>query len=94
MVTAKKTNVNKYQIGLIPSFAFIEYKVQVATFEFVVLDLRKKSKKRGGKSYKRFCSTYVQLSWLQILQSIILLKKINFDNIDNKPYDKLQAKNN
>ena len=91
VVTAKKTSVNRHQIGLTPGFAFTEYKVQGATFESAVLDLRRKSKKKGKESHKRFCSTYVQLSRLRTLQGVFLLEKINLDDIDNKPYPALQA---
>lgn len=90
VVTAKKTSVNRRQIGLTPGFAFTEYKVQGATFESAVLDLRRKNKRRG-ESHKRFCSTYVQLSRLRTLQGVFLLEKIDLDDIDNKPHAELRA---
>ena len=89
-MTAKKTSVNRRQIGLTPGFAFTEYKVQGATFESAVLDLRRKNKRRG-ESHKRFCSTYVQLSRLRTLQGVFLLEKIDLDDIDNKPHAELRA---
>lgn len=90
VVTAKKTSVNKRQIGLTPGFAFTEYKVQGATFKSAVLDLRQKNKRRR-KNHKRFCSTYVQLSRLRTLQGVFLLEKIDLDNIDNKSHAELRA---
>lgn len=75
VVTVKKTSVNRYQIRLTLGFAFIEYKVQSATFEFIVLDLQQKSRKRKRENYKQFCFTYVQFFQLQILQGVFLLKK-------------------
>lgn len=62
VVTTKKTSINRYQIKFIQGFAFIEYKVQRATFESAVLNLQQKSKKRERESHKQFCPTYVQLS--------------------------------
>ena len=67
MVSAKKTSINRHQIGLTLGLPFTEYKIQRAMFESAVLDLRRKSKKRGGESHKHICSTYIYLSWLQTL---------------------------
>lgn len=61
MMTANKTNINRHQIRLIPEFLFIEYKIQVVTFESAVLKLQQKSKKRGEKSHKQFCFIFIQL---------------------------------
>ena len=92
VVTAKKTSVNKRQIELTPGFAFTKYKIQGATFESAVLDLRQKNKRRG-ENHKQFCSTYVQLSRLQTLQGVFSLEKIDLDNINNKPPIEVRAKN-
>lgn len=73
-----------------PGSAVTNYKVQGATFQTAVLDLRKGSKKDGRILHKRFCSTYVQLSRLQSFKSVHLLEKIGLEDINNKPHPKLE----
>lgn len=93
-VTAKNSRLNRKQIRITPGFAYIEYKVQGATFKSAVLDLRRRSKKKIGENHKRFCSTYVQLSRLQSLEGISLLQPIELDDINNQPHHGLQAEDN
>ena len=73
-----------------PGFAVTDYKVQGATFQTAVLDLRRGSKSDGMVLHKRFCSTYVQLSCLQSLQGVHLLEKIELEDINNKPHPRLE----
>ncbi len=89
-VTAKRTRLNRKQIGISPGFAYTEYKVQGATFKSVTLDLRHKTIKKTAKSHKRFCSIYVQRSRVQSLERVSLLEPISLDNINNQPHHKLQ----
>ncbi len=69
-VTAKRTRLNKKQIGISPGFTYIEYKVQGATFKSAILNLQHKTIKLTAKSHKRFCSIYVQLSRVQSLKGV------------------------
>ncbi len=90
-VTAKRTRLNRKQIGISPGFAYTEYKVQGATFKSATLDLRCKTIKKTAKSHKRFCSIYVQLSRVQSLEGVSLLKPISLDDINNQPHHELRT---
>ncbi len=83
-VSLQAVSINKRQISLTPAFAITEYKVQGATFKTAILELQCKNSITGG-SHKAFCSTYVQLSCLQSLDSVQLLQTFSLKGIDNKP---------
>lgn len=85
-VMAKKTRLNKKQISLSFGFAYTKYNVQRATLTSAILDLRQKMIQRTAKSYKQFCSIYVQLLRLQSLERVSLLKYILLNNINNQPH--------
>lgn len=67
-------------------FTITKYKVQGATIRIVILYLQRNTKIRNKDSYKKLCSTYVQLLRLQILDRLDLLQPVTLDNIENKPY--------
>ena len=58
------------QILIITSFAVMEYKVQEAIFQTVILDLQWDYNAKSKRLYKRFYSTYSKLSRLQILDGV------------------------
>ncbi len=90
-VTAKRTRLNRKQIGISPGFAYTEYKVQGAMFKSATLDLRRKTIKKTTESHKRFCSIYVQLSRVQSLEGVSLLEPISLDDINDQPHHELQT---
>ncbi len=90
-VTAKKATFKKKQISITPGFAYTKYKVQVATFKSATLDLQQNTVKRTIENHKRFCSTYVQLSRLQSLEGVLLLKPISLEDVNNQPHHQLQV---
>ena len=58
-------SISRLQLPITLGFALSDYKVQGATFESAVVDLKRQSKVFAAAGHKRFCSTYVQLSRLQ-----------------------------
>ena len=58
------------QILIITGFAVMKYNVQEAILQTVVHDLQWDSNAKSKRLYKRFCSTYIKLSRLQILDGV------------------------
>ena len=76
------------QLPITLGFALTEYKVQGATFDSAVVDLKRQS--RGGTAtHRRFCSTYVQLSRLRSFAGLGLLQPIDITDINNQPHPRL-----
>lgn len=92
-LTIRGISVTRLQIPMTPRFAVTDYKVQGATFRTVILDLHRHSKCKDKSSYKRFYSTYVELSHLQTLDRVRLLQPITLNDIRSKPHLKLQDEN-
>ena len=79
------------QLSITLGFALTEYKVQGATFDSAVVDLKCQS--RGEiVTHKRFCSTYVQLSRLCSFAGLGLFQPIDITDINNQPHPQLQDK--
>lgn len=89
-ILVRDISIIRLQIPMTLNFAISGYKVQRATFQITLLDLLHNSKAGDKSSYKRLCSTYVQLSCLQTLDGVKLLQPITLENIGSKPHAKLQ----
>lgn len=55
---------------MIKGFVITDYKVQGASFQLGIFDLYRNFKLRYKGLYKRFYSSYIQLSYLQILNVV------------------------
>lgn len=64
--------VARLQILIMLGFAVIKYKVQEVTFQPAILDLYRNFKKRNKDLHKRYYSTDIQLSYLEILEGFQL----------------------
>lgn len=82
-ISLQKVSINKTQILLDLISAVIEYKIQRAMFEIVILDFQ-----CGisiiDESHKVFCSTLIYHFLLQFLNDVQLLQTISLRDIDNK----------
>ncbi len=81
-------DISRLQLPITLGFALTEYKVQGATFDSVVVDLKRQSKGVIA-THKRFCSTYIQLSRLRSFAGLGLLQPIDITDIDNQPHPRL-----
>lgn len=63
-------SITRLQIPIMLGFAVIEYKDQAVIFLIAVFNLYKNTKLGNKSSYKKFCSIYIQLLYLQILDRI------------------------
>ena len=81
-------SVTRHQVPVTPSWAITDYKVQGSTYEAVTLDLHQQSISKNKTSYKRYCSSYVQLSRVKSLQGLSLLQPVTLKDLNGKP-DKL-----
>ena len=83
--------VKRHQVPMTPAFALTEYKALGSTYQNAVLDLARYSKAHGeDASHKRYCSNYVQLTRLGLLEGVHLLQPITFSDLDNKPHHQLR----
>ena len=78
-------DISRLQLPITLGFALTEYKVQAATFDSAVVDLKRHSRGRTAM-YKWFCSIYVQLSRLHTFPGLGLLQPIDIIDINNQPY--------
>lgn len=69
VVTAKKTRLNRKQIGITPGFAYTEYKIQGATSKSAVLDLRRRPKKKKKKDLQRITSDFVPHRYVAVIRT-------------------------
>ncbi len=81
-----KATISRLQLPITLGFALTEYKVQGATFDTAVVDLKRQSKGSRVSTHKRFCSTYVQLSQLRSFAGLGLLQPIDITDVDNHPH--------
>ena len=75
-----------------PGLAVSKYKVQGATCQIAVVNMHHNFKIEDKILHKRFCSTYIQLLHLQILDKVNLLQLMILKDIRSKPDAKLQEK--
>ena len=80
------------QLPITLGFALTEYKVQGATFDSAVVDLKCQSRGRTA-THKRFSFTYVQFSQLRSFAGLGLLQPIDITDINNQPYPRLYDEN-
>lgn len=84
--------IQRHQVPVSPAFALTEYKVQGLTFRTAVLDLSRKSYANGeDASHSRHCSTYVQLSRLQVMDRLWLLEPVTLSDLRNSMHRELIA---
>lgn len=75
-----------------PAFALTEYKVHGSTYRAAVLDLSRQTYATGeDATHSRHCSSYVQLSRLQVMDSLWLLEPIKLSDVLNKIHHELVA---
>ncbi len=78
-----KATISRLQLSITLGFALTEYKIQAATFDIAIVDLKHPSKGSRVSTHKRFYSTYVQLFRLRFFASLSLLQLINITNVNN-----------
>ncbi len=81
-----KATISRLQLLITLGFALREYKVQGATFDTAIIDLKRQFKRSGVSTHKRFCSTYAQLSRLRPFAGLSLLQHIDITDINNHPH--------
>lgn len=84
-ITVKGYSVRRKQIPICPAFCLTDYKIQGATLDSVILDLKDDSKNRRRDSHRKYCSTYVQLSRLRSLADLHLLQPISMCDLEHRP---------
>jgi hypothetical protein len=84
-ITVKGYSVRRKQIPICPAFCLTGYKIQGATIDSVILDLKDDIKNRRQGSHRKYCSTYVQLSRLRSLNGLHLLQSISMCDLDHRP---------
>lgn len=84
-ITVKGYSVRRKQIPICPAFCLTDYKIQGATLDSVILDLKDDIKNRRQDSHRKYCSTYVQLSRLRSLNGLHLLQSISMSDLEHRP---------
>ena len=84
-VKLPQRDISRLQLSIISGFALTEYKIQGATFDNAVIDLKRHSRE-DNVIHKQFCSTYIQQSRLYNFAGLGLLQPIDITNINNQPY--------
>ena len=84
-ITVKGYSVRRKQIPICPAFCLTDYKIQGATLDSVILDLKDDIKSRRQDSHRKYCSTYVQLSRLRSLDGLHLLQSISMSDLEHRP---------
>jgi len=90
-ITFKGWSIRRKQIPICPGFSLTDYKAQGATLKTAVLDLKDDPTAKGQTEHKKFCSMYVQLSWLQSLDGLYLLQAIDIKDLRFLPHEDLLA---
>ena len=84
--------IRRLQVPMSPAFALTEYKVQGSTYRAAVLDLSRQTYATGeDATHSRHCSSYVQLSRLQVMDRLWLLEPIKLSDVLNKIHHELVA---
>jgi hypothetical protein len=65
-VSLKGFSIRRKQVPMCPAFCLTDYKVQGSTLTEAMLDLKNDPTRRGWDAHRKFCSTCVQLSRLQL----------------------------
>lgn len=84
-ITVKGFSVRRRQVPICPAFCLTDYKVQGATFDSAIVDLKHDRRNRHQDSYRRYCSTYVQLSRLRSFAGLHLLQPIDLSDLQHNP---------
>lgn len=84
-ISVKGYSVRRKQIPICPAFCLTDYKIQGATLNSAILNLKNDSKNRRHDSHRNYCSTYVQLSRLRSLSGLYLLQPISMSDIEHRP---------
>jgi hypothetical protein len=84
--------IRRFQVPMSPAFALTEYKVQGSTYRAAVLDLSRQTYATGREAvHSRHCSSYVQLSRLQVMDRLWLLEPIKLSDVLNRIHPELVA---
>lgn len=81
----KGYSVRRRQVPICPAFCLTDYKIQGATLESAILDLKDDRNGRRQDSHRKYCSTYVQLSRLRSLTGLHLLQPIDMSDLQHRP---------
>ena len=74
-----------HQVPVTPAWVITDYKVQGVICKVVMLDLYWQNiSSKDGCSYKRYCSSYVQLMRVPSLQDLFLLQLITLKDFNHK----------
>ena len=90
-ITLKGYSIQRKQVPIYFAFSLTDYKVQGSNLKNAILDLKDDLTRKGMDCYKKFCSTYVQLSQLETLDGLHLLQKIDMSNLQFSPDNRLLA---
>ena len=91
-ITVKGYSVGRKQSPVCPVFRLTEYKVQGATLNSVISDLEDDGNSRRHDSHRKYCSTYVQLSRLRLLEGLHLMRPIVMSDGEQKADPQLLEK--
>jgi hypothetical protein len=91
IVTIQNMSVIRSQIPITPAWAMTDYKIQGSTCDAVTLDLhRQNSDFLGEPSQTVYCSIYVQLTRVETLDRLFLLRPVTLNDLNCKPHKLLQ----
>src|SRR5436189_879457 len=90
-IKIKEYSIRRRQVPICPAFSLTDYKVQGSTLMTAVLDIKNDPTAKGQDGHKKFCSLYVQLSWLRSLLGLHLLQEIDINVIQYRTLDVLVA---
>jgi hypothetical protein len=90
-ITVKGYSVQRKQVPMCSVFSLTDYKIQGSILNIAILDLKNDPTAKGQNQYKKYCSLYIQLSRLRSLDSLYLLQKLDMEDLQFYPDDKLLA---
>lgn len=90
-ITVKRRSIRRKQVPICSGFSLTDYKVQVSIVKIAVLDLKHDPTINGQTEHRRFCSPYVQLSWVESLHRLHLLQPIEMNDLKFRAHKGLLA---
>ena len=90
-IKIKEYSVRWKQVPICPSFSPTDYKVHGLMLTVTVLDLKDDPTAKGQDEHKKYCSIYLQLSWLRSLSGIHLLQKIDMKDLQFHLHDAIMT---
>jgi len=85
-ISIKNCSIRRRQIPMCPAFSLTDYKVQSQTLSEALLDLGEDNSIKSRDPHRKFCSFIVQLSRIQSLDGLHLLRPIQMSDLNLKPH--------